>query len=387
MQNHIVTSTLEREIVRVLSSEQLEDAERFDLAGYARNHATRHEALFLVKPEIGAACPESLDKVFSRIGKAFREYSVEVSLVSVLSGQHIKETGFLDRTYWQVSRVSARGWQALPESALLSFMNSFGLPSAQTALAGANEFLETHQDLDAQSLAGICNASGMVRLAGGVYCSRVELDGQMIFVLNGFYPLQVKRFTDPFARTVAMVLHTDRAWRALRHDMLGATNPHKAKPGSLRSWLKRNEAELGIEPVDAMRNGLHLSAGPIEAAREVANAIRDCVPGGVASASETGIGTRLQAEGIDREVLEWLTSNPCVVTAEGVVPVFDLTEDMDVTECATAVIGSQLEVQQDASLPARSRGYGRAQRDKSSCSREEGSDAVEPPRASTHFRS
>jgi hypothetical protein len=53
--------------------------------------------------------------------------------------------------------------------------------------------------------------------------------------------------------------------------MVGDTFPEKAKPGSIRGKLYAQPGAYGQSEVGINTNGVHLSAGPFEAAYEVVN--------------------------------------------------------------------------------------------------------------------
>ena len=55
-------------------------------------------------------------------------------------------------------------------------------------------------------------------------------------------------------------------WAAFRGDVVGATNPAKAAPGSLRGKLHAGWRALGLPAAPfGADNGIHASASPIEA--------------------------------------------------------------------------------------------------------------------------
>jgi len=57
----------------------------------------------------------------------------------------------------------------------------------------------------------------------------------------------------------------------MKFDLVGDTFPERAKPDSIRGMLYTNPDRYGQEEVTINTNGVHLSAGPFEAAFEVIN--------------------------------------------------------------------------------------------------------------------
>jgi hypothetical protein len=66
-------------------------------------------------------------------------------------------------------------------------------------------------------------------------------------------------------------LHTNTDWYDLKFELVGDTFPERAKPDSIRGQLYADPDRYGQTEVGINTNGVHLSAGPFEAAFEVVN--------------------------------------------------------------------------------------------------------------------
>ena len=93
-----------------------------------------------------------------------------------------------------------------------------------------------------------------------------------LFVVNGFYPALKANFENSDAQIHLFVVAFDPCvlpWADFRRDVIGATNPEKASESSLRAKILRDYQNLNLkEPPDNTDNGVHGSAGPLEALKE-----------------------------------------------------------------------------------------------------------------------
>ena len=66
-----------------------------------------------------------------------------------------------------------------------------------------------------------------------------------------------------------MTLSNNLSWKDARDNFIGKTNPLDATIGSIRRTLYENKNILGLDEVSQGMNGVHLSAGPVEALIEL----------------------------------------------------------------------------------------------------------------------
>merc|ERR1712216_525636 len=144
-----------------------------------------------------------------------------------------------------------------------------------------------------------------------------------LYVLNGFYARMRDKFTSPGVIVNWFVVEFDAAqlpWKSFRGELVGATNPPDSPAGSLRGQLRDRWQELGLadEP-NYQDNGVHASAGPLEALKE-----RFIWLGEDPAADP--FGKALLAKGAN---LESLLENPMIELKGESGRVFDLLEDVD----------------------------------------------------------
>jgi hypothetical protein len=138
-----------------------------------------------------------------------------------------------------------------------------------------------------------------------------------------------------FTRDSAKVCYFACAWpaaalpfSAFRTDVLGATDPAAARPGSLRRTLHDDFAALGLAArPDVGTNGVHGSASPLEAALEHANWFR--APRG-GTRFERALAAALGGkEGAAVDLVDALEADPVA---------FDLLEELDADECVKRAV-------------------------------------------------
>jgi len=116
------------------------------------------------------------------------------------------------------------------------------------------------------------------------------------------------------------------SWKDFRSLVIGATNPEKAAPGSLRRLLRDMYQDLDLEqqPRTAF-NGIHASAGPIEGLREF-QVWLDREP------AEHELGAAFLKKGMSPGELDALMENASARFQGTEGPGFDITEDADSRE-------------------------------------------------------
>ena len=182
-------------------------------------------------------------------------------------------------------------------------------------------------DLETQWRSGAC-----VKLFPGTYVASV---GESI-VVNGFFPAMNAKFVDPTLaprgiRWFAVSWDEDNmSWEDFRAAFVGATNPAKAAPDSLRGHVFANWEQLGLAKVPyGADNGFHASASPVEAAYELGIWLGTQV-------EDTAFYKRCVAEGVDAAVAKsWASGSAEVARGEngGKIPVFDAVEHMNMSAC------------------------------------------------------
>eukprot|EP00760_Papus_ankaliazontas_P033576 PhM_4_TR645/c0_g1_i2/m.18726 len=193
--------------------------------------------------------------------------------------------------------------------------------------------------------------AGPVKLGPGLYVS--QLDGDDVFVVNGFYPAAREKFTRPGARVVWFVVswsEADLTWEAFRGKVIGATDPTKAPADSIRGVVYHQWRALGLDAQPDMGNNtVHASAGPLEGLTE-----RVVWTG--ATVSNDFYGHQLLSAGLPRERVEAFMLNPLIPHQGRPTPLFDVVEDKQSSLCQkilTNLIKDDIYAQKAYELAAR----------------------------------
>jgi len=158
------------------------------------------------------------------------------------------------------------------------------------------------------------------------------------YVVNGFYLDMRDKFIDRSAAVHFFMVQFNEdelSWHDFRKKVIGATNPEKALPGSLRNAILQNWKELGLKSrPNYGDNGVHASAGPIEAFRErlLWTSKKEENPFSEQRIKEDPLGKRLIAAGIDVSTIDDCLHNVVFKMDGASVTAFDETEDMNTSE-------------------------------------------------------
>lgn len=228
-------------------------------------------ALVFVKPH--AATPQ----VLKLVPDFLREKGLEVLRSGSIESREIEESGIIDAYYAAIAAVGmARDVTSLGLEEVEEKFKVYGRTLPEAVEAGevcsavtAMEIL----DVDPSELLRRCLAAGYEKLRSGLYCARLEggPTGQL-FVLNGFYSRMREKFTTEGVTVHWFVVSWHQSqlpWSDFRRQVIGATNPTDAVEGSLRARIRDEWQSLGLkEETNYQDNGVHASAGPLEALRE-----------------------------------------------------------------------------------------------------------------------
>ncbi len=293
------------------------------------------EGVLFVKPEAtDVAGGVALDKVLDLVASALERWKLEVGGVSVLGAEYLKQHDIIARHYGVINSISRNGESALAEAARARLQELFGAELAQGArVMGGHEFMAQYPEYTAAQLSQIADSGSFNKLGPGTYATKHVHDGQTVILLNAFHPQQIEHFTAPGRSIVVLAVRSaaDRpeAWKALRNEMLGVTDPSQAAEGTLRRTFLERRGELGLGEVNRGTNVVHFSAGPLEGMVETARYFSDYAAGQVLSYGATCFGRLMLAQGIDEEDVSWLASNPNLSLDGRQISAFDATEETD----------------------------------------------------------
>lgn len=292
----------------------------------------KNEFLFFVKPEItvkndNIQLEEILKLTFAKIA----EFGFTVHDVKILAAKYLDQYNIIAQHYGVINQIASNAVANMSEGAKEKFQELFGKSVAEANVLGGLEFLEKYPEFTATGLDYLCQNIGSKKLAGGTYVVEVKLDDDKVYLINGFHGRQLKQFTDAGKSIIVMSLSTDADWSDARSNFIGATDPSKANAGSLRRAFLDNKERLGLPDVSQGANGVHLSAGPIEALVELQRYNSNFANGEAKELTAFSFGKQL-AEAFGADVVKAIVSNSNVDVDGKSTSVFDLTEEKNSSE-------------------------------------------------------
>lgn len=225
----------------------------------------KNEMLFFVKPEITKPSDTiNMDNVLDIVFDKLAEFDMHVASINVLGAKFLKEKNVMSSHYGVINKLSNNAKATLSQTAKDNFQKTYGVGVDDVTVMGGHEFLEKYDFFNADSLEILWQNMQSSKLAGGTYCCVTKVNGDTIYLIDGFHPKQLLHFIEDGKSIVTFRLFTNTDWATARNDFIGATNPAKATAGSVRQTFLAKKDELGLEDVSQGSNGVHLSAGPIE---------------------------------------------------------------------------------------------------------------------------
>lgn len=294
-----------------------------------------NQFLMFLKPEsICKAFIDGPERVLEFVFNTLDDYRMRIRGVFVLSAPYLKKFDVIAQHYGVINRLSRSAREHLSVPARSVFLERFGESVEDCVVLGGHEFSEKYS-VDAKCLDLLWANLERERLASGTYCAKVKTPEGEVYLVNGFHPWQLRHYTEPGRCIISLVLDGELHWKTARRDLIGTTNPQKAKPKSIRGQLLARQKELGLATVDQSLNGVHLSAGPLEALIELRR-FSHHLEKGPPPIESFEFGKRLLAR-FGPRVTNVLLTNPLVPTPQGELSLFDLSEEMD-AECAVEAI-------------------------------------------------
>lgn len=291
----------------------------------------QHSFLFFIKPEltepgVGIHVESVLDFLLQRL----QLYGFRMHKVMVLSGAFLKQRDLMAKHYGVISAHARLGAAALSNAAKSRFASLYGLPAKEANILGGDQFLVHFPFFNPHSLNCLWQNLPFQKLASGAYVQKVQIDRETVWLLNGFQPNQLEHFTQPGRCIVLFHISADLSWKDAREVFIGATDPQQAATGSLRRDLLDRKAFFGLPEVSQSYNGVHLSAGPMEALAELRRFEMEPEVW-----PKSSFASRLAEEmGAGWEVL---LENPVLENEGKVMSVFDWTELMNNKEALIAL--------------------------------------------------
>jgi len=289
-----------------------------------RPKGRNHFVLFM-KPEV-LAIDDGVDveAILELVQMALDQHAVATGAIRVLNGPYLGRYHIMEEHYGVINRASRLGKAALSEPTRKKLMAA--CPDVDRVLGG-HELLKQFPDVSAFALNIIADTLGTKKIASGKYYCVLDIAGERVVVLNPFHPQQLLHYTMPGRTIVILECATDTDWHVLRQEMTGATDPSKAAAGSIRRSLLERKSELGLKDVGTATNGVHCSAGPLEAMVEFGRFFSDHAKKKPIKLSDTPFGALLARRGIGKKEIAALAKNPLFDKEGGGGYAFNVTEE------------------------------------------------------------
>lgn len=289
----------------------------------AENHA-----LIFMKPHVA-----DNETVRIAIEEHMEAHKCELTSEGTITSEEIVKHGMIDKHYAALSKnaMTRDPDRVLSQALKEEFFQKFNVQYTD----GSNvltlpELKEKKPSLSAKQIDAAWSESKKLKVAGGVYVGRLEKleepGDDPLFVVNGFYAAMREEYVKPGSKIVYFTVEwkeKDLSWADFRKNVIGATDPSKAHPDSIRAKLYNNWEDFGLSAKPDMRdNCVHASAGPIEAAKERSTWIRIPI-------EEDPFALALKAEGIPLGLIQSWCDNVQVEVNGKTGSSFDLFEDCD----------------------------------------------------------
>jgi len=320
-------------IISFIEKAQREDVFFEEIYNNSNLPVGKNEFLFFIKPEITVKSETiNLEKILELIGEKIAAFGFNIHNIKILSASYLDKFDIIAQHYGVINKIASDARQNLSDGAKEKFKEIFGQAIEESNVLGGMEILTKYPDLNAYSLDYLWQNVENKKLAGGTYCEEIKIDNENIYLINGFHPRQLKHFTEKGRSIVVFTLSSDLSWAEARSNFIGATRPSDAKDGSLRRELLDRKDEFGLSEVSQGVNGVHLSAGPVEALIELKRYNSNFSDNTqIKEFSSFSFGQKL-AENFPADAVEKILSNPNVEVDGKAVSIFDLTEEKDSDE-------------------------------------------------------
>ena len=287
-----------------------------------------NELVFFVKPELLDVKDQTrILNSLKLIEEKFHEFNVDVDGAAIIPGATLEHFEIMNRHYGFINQLSRLASSLIDGETRASMFAKLGISdTGKYKILGGHEFL-THFQTDLDHLSKVWFAQTAQKMRSGFYFIADTVNGEPILLVNGFHPSQLAHFTRADHRIYLMLLHTDTDWYDLKFKLVGDTFPERADANSIRGMLSANPGYYGQTEVGINTNGVHLSAGPFEAAFEVVNFLGDLIELNPAQTPPLVIKRAIEA-GLPQEKALALLKNPRINGSD----LFSETENMNTTE-------------------------------------------------------
>lgn len=293
----------------------------------------RNEFLFFIKPEITLNDDQiEIQAILDMILSKINSFNLKIKNIRIINAAYLERNNIIAQHYGVINKLSNNIKLSISEEAKLNFEKIFNEQFESAEIYGSLEFMEQYPYFTPKGISFLWQNNATEKLSGGTYIQKLSLDGQAVYIVNGFHPRQLEHFTMKDRSIVTMTLVSDLTWKEARNDFIGKTNPEEAKQGSIRNNLLVNKEKFGLQNISSSWNGVHLSAGPVEGLVELMRYNSNFENGEIQSATDYNFGQQI-ARNLPSSKAESILTNPFVQYNDKKISVFDLTEEMDSDYC------------------------------------------------------
>ncbi len=295
-----------------------------------------NSAFVFIKPHAAAS-----DAVKDLVRAHFKKNGIRVTGEGALGAKAIDENLYIDNHYGAIASKAMKLKPAelnVPAKGQAGFESMFG-ETWEGALAAGKVYNAKDAcaklGIDGTGLDGewakLTRGKDLIKFGGGFYCGKVG----DIYVMNGFYMSMRGSYTNADSNGIhyfTVQWPTDAlSWADFRGEVLGATDPATAAPGSARRVIYENWEQLGLpgQP-NVGDNGVHASASPFEAMAERANWL------GV-DVEEDSFAKGMMAAGVSKDTIASWSNDPQATYNGETGSLFDFLEDLDADDCLAKV--------------------------------------------------
>jgi hypothetical protein len=293
----------------------------------------RNEYIFFIKPEITLKSdkiklPGILEIIFNKL----EEFKFTIHNIKALGAKYLKDFNIIAQHYGVINKLASDAATNISESAKEVFKTKFNNNFNEVKVSGGIEFIKEFGEFTPFTLDILWKNKQNIKLAGGTYCENITMDNESIYLVNGFHPRQIEHFTSEGRSIVVFTVSSDIDWSTARTNFIGATNPANAHEGSVRRELLNNKEKLGLDEVSQGFNGVHLSAGPVEALVELIRYNSNFSDKNkIKKSSSFSFGQSLEA-GFSKPSIDKILDNVNVSVNGKSVSIFDITEEKNSDE-------------------------------------------------------
>lgn len=289
---------------------------------------TSNEFLLILKPEIFAKTTQEQQKVsIEKIESALNQYNFSIGSIRIFNAAYLRQYKIMDQHYGMINAAARNIQENITQEARSNFSEMYNLSFDEAPVWGALQAIEKGV-LDENELNELWKDCKIDRLAGGQYCSKLQLKGETIYIVNGFHPPQLHHFISPGRIIVTLNVNSNVDWKIARQKMTGNTYPEKASPESIRGALFQQFGKFGFDEVSYVLNSIHLSAGPLEGLIELLRFNTDFENKKAPNIKEFAFG-ELLLETFKDEQVAFILTNPTVQFEGKSTNLFDLTEEVN----------------------------------------------------------